>query len=78
MSNLVLLSPTLVVFIYLVAEHSFWRRIAHCGANLSGAGIILFGASLIGSYHLMIFQFSNQKQFTTELSVLRHFSEQLN
>ena len=50
MSNLVLLSFTLVVFICLVAVHSFWCHIVHFGAHLlSGAGIIHFGASLIVS-----------------------------
>ena len=50
MSNLVVGSFTLVLFIVLVAVYSFWRRFVHFGGNPRfGGGFCHFGDSLIGS-----------------------------
>ena len=50
MSNLVVVSFTLVLFIVLVAEYSFWRPFLHFGDNPRfGGGFCHFGGSLIGS-----------------------------
>ena len=50
MSNLVVGSFTLVLFIVLVAVYSFWRRFVHFGGNPRfGGEFYHFGGSLIGS-----------------------------
>ena len=49
-SNLVVGSFTLVLFLVLVAESSFWRCFLHFGANPRfGGGFCRFGGPLIGS-----------------------------
>ena len=50
LSNLVVGSFTLVVFIILVAVYLFWRRFVHFGDNQRfGGRFVDFGSSLIGS-----------------------------
>ena len=49
-ANLVVGSFTLVIFLVLVAESSFWRCFLHFGANPRfGGGFCRFGGPLIGS-----------------------------
>ena len=55
LSNLVVGSFTLVVFIVLVAVYSFWQRLVHFGSNPPfGGGLGHFGGSLIGSQDKII------------------------
>ena len=56
MSNRVVISFTLVLFIVLVAVYSFWWRFSHFGGNPRfRGGFCHFGGSLIGSHREAIY-----------------------
>ena len=55
LSNLVVGSFTLVVFIVLAVVYSFWRRFVYFGGNPPiGDRFVHFGCSLIGSRRILI------------------------